>query len=74
MTLPVVDGKPVALTGELVVETPVETASAVVAETDCSVGAHLWRTRFPNNTNSNFTIEDWDRQHWHTFASGGGRI
>ena len=69
---PDVDGESVALTGELVVERPVETAAAVAEGTDRPVGAYLWRARFPDNTNSNLTIEDWgwERQHWHTFASG----
>lgn len=67
-----VDGESVALTGELVVEEPVETADAAVENPDRPVGAYLWRSRFPDNTNSDLTIEEWgwERQHWHTFASG----
>jgi hypothetical protein len=45
---------------------------ATVEDTDRAVGAYLWRARFPDNTNSNLTIEEWgwERQRWHTFASG----
>lgn len=70
--VPVVDGEPVALTGDVVVEEPVETAAAAVADADRPVGAYVWRTRFPDNTNDDLTVEDWgwERQHWHTFASG----
>lgn len=69
---PVVDGEPAAVTGELVVEEPVEAADAVVPDADRSIGASLWRARFPDNTNSDLTIEErgWERQHWHTFAAG----
>ncbi|SFS92205.1 hypothetical protein [Halostagnicola kamekurae] len=68
----IVDGETVALTGELTVEEPVETASAAVEDADRPVGAYLWQSRFSDNTNSDLTIEDWgwERQHWHTFASG----
>lgn len=68
----ITDGEPAALTGELVVEEPVETSAAAVKDPDRPVGAYLWRTRFSDNTNHNLTIEDWgwERQRWHTFASG----
>lgn len=68
----IVDGESVALTGDVVVEKPVQTGDAAVEDTDRSVGAYIWRTRFPDNTNSDLTISDWgwERQHWHTFASG----
>jgi len=68
----IVDGEAVALTGELVVEEPVETAEATVEDADRPVGAYLWQSRFSDNTNSDLTIEDWgwERQQWHTFASG----
>ncbi|QSG08404.1 hypothetical protein [Halapricum desulfuricans] len=73
-----VDGEQVALTGELVVDEPVETGDAAVPDADRPVGAYVWRARFPDNTNSDLTIEDWgwERQHWHTFASGieSGRV
>jgi hypothetical protein len=67
-----VDGEQVALTGELVVDEPVETGDAAVADADRPVGAYLWRARLPDNQNSDLTIRDWgwERQHWHTFASG----
>ncbi|OTF01935.1 hypothetical protein [Halorubrum sp. SD683] len=67
-----VDGETVALTGELVVDQPVETGDAAVADADRSVGAYLWRARLPDNSNSDLTIAEWgwERQHWHTFASG----
>jgi hypothetical protein len=70
--LPIVDGESVAVTGELVVDEPVATAEAAVENSDRAVGAYLWRTRFPDNTNSDLTIQDWgwEDQHWHTFASG----
>ena len=69
---PATGGEPVALTGALVVETPVETADAVIEDAASPIGAYLWRARFPDNTNSDLTLEDWgwERQHWHTFASG----
>ncbi|PGF14205.1 hypothetical protein CP556_24640 [Natrinema sp. CBA1119] len=68
----IVDGEPIALTGELVVEEPVKSGDAAVEDTDRSVGAYLWRARHPDNTNSDLTIDEWgwERQHWHTFASG----
>ncbi|MEE6209546.1 hypothetical protein U3A55_05180 [Salarchaeum sp. III] len=68
----IVDGESVALTGELTVEEPVETAAAAVEDADRPVGAYLWQSRFSDNSNSDLTIEDWgwERQHWHTFASG----
>lgn len=71
-SLSAVDGEPVALTGEVVVEEPVETAEAAVEDADRSVGGYLWRSRFPDNTNSDLTIDDWgwERQNWQTFASG----
>jgi len=67
-----VEGEQVALTGDLIVDEPVETGQAAVAEADRPVGAYIWRARMPDNTNSSLTIEDWgwERQHWHTFASG----
>lgn len=67
-----VDGATVAFTGELVVDQPVENGDAAVEDADEAVGAYLWRARLPDNTNSNLTIEEWgwERQHWHTFASG----
>lgn len=72
------EGESVALTGELVVDEPAPMGSVTVDETDRAVGAYLWRARFPDNTNSNLTIEEWgwERQRWHTFASGleWGRI
>lgn len=66
------EGETVALTGELVVEDPAPMGTASVEETDRTVGAYLWRARFPDNTNSSLTIEEWgwERQRWHTFASG----
>jgi hypothetical protein len=66
------EGESIALTGELVVEDPAPMGAATVDETDGPVGAYLWRARFPDNTNSNLTIEEWgwERQRWHTFASG----
>mgnify|MGYP000362661741 CR=1 FL=1 len=69
---PVVDGEQTALTGELVVEKPVATGEAAVETPDRPVGAYLWRARFPDNTNGDLTISEWgwERQHWHTFASG----
>ncbi len=68
----IIDGESVALTGELTVEEPVETAAAAVKDADRPVGAYLWQGRFSDNSNSDLTIEDWgwERQHWHTFASG----
>lgn len=68
----IVAGENVALTGELTVEDPVETAAAAVEDPDQPVGMYLWQSRFPDNSNSDLTIEDWgwERQHWHTFASG----
>lgn len=68
----ILDGESIALTGELVVEEPVPTGDAAVDDADRAVGAYLWRARFPDNTNSDLTIEEWgwERQHWHTFASG----
>lgn len=67
-----VQWEPIALSGELVVEDPAAMGAATVDETDRAVGAYLWRARFPDNTNSNLTIEEWgwERQRWHTFASG----
>lgn len=67
-----VEGEPIALTGELVVEEPVSMGVVAVEDTDQDVGAYLWRARFPDNTNSDLTIEEWgwERQRWHTFASG----
>ncbi|MFW5956380.1 MAG: hypothetical protein ACOCQY_03145 [Halorhabdus sp.] len=67
-----VEGERVALTGELIVEDPVETGQAAVPDADRPVGAYVWRARLPDNTNGDLTIEDWgwERQHWHTFASG----
>lgn len=70
--LSLTDGEPIALTGEVVVEDPVETGDAAVENAERPVGAYLWRARLPDNTNSDLTIDDWgwERQHWHTFASG----
>ncbi|MEA1932511.1 MAG: hypothetical protein U9O06_13330 [Euryarchaeota archaeon] len=70
--LTIVDGEPAALTGELVVEAPVETGEAAVETATRPVGGYLWRARLPDNTNSDLTISEWgwERQHWHTFASG----
>jgi len=67
-----VEGESVALTGELVVEASAPMGDATVEEADRAVGAYLWRARFPDNTNSSLTIEEWgwERQRWHTFASG----
>lgn len=66
------DGDPIALTGELTVETPATMGEAAIEDTDRSVGAYLWRAQFPDNTNSNLTIAEWgwERQRWHTFAAG----
>jgi len=68
----IVDGATVALTGEVEVEQPVESGDAAVENADEAVGAYLWRARLPDNTNSDLTIDEWgwERQHWHTFASG----
>ena len=68
----IVDGATVALTGEIEVEQPVESGDAAVENADEAVGAYLWRARLPDNTNSDLTIDEWgwERQHWHTFASG----
>ncbi|MFC6974459.1 hypothetical protein ACFQL1_06910 [Halomicroarcula sp. GCM10025709] len=71
-TPPFIEDETVTVTGKLVVETPVRTAEAAVEGANRAVGAYLWRARFPDNTNSNLTIEDWgwEHQRWHTFASG----
>lgn len=68
----IVNGEPAAITGELVAEEPVETGDAAVENVDHPVCAYVWRTRLPDNTNSKLTISDWgwERQNWHTFASG----
>ncbi|MFC7251953.1 hypothetical protein ACFQJ5_19400 [Halomicroarcula sp. GCM10025324] len=67
-----VEGESVALTGDLVVEESATMGDATVEDVDRAVGAYLWRARFPDNTNSTLTIEEWgwERQRWHTFASG----
>lgn len=69
---PLAEGESVALTGEVVVEDPAPMGAATVDDTDRAVGAYRWRARFPDNTNRTLTIEDWgwERQRWHTFASG----
>lgn len=68
----IVDGDPVAIEGELTVEEAVETGDAAVDGVDSPVGAYVWRARFPDNTNGRITVENWgwEKQHWHTFASG----
>ena len=68
----IVDEATVALTGEIEVKQPVESGDAAVENADKAVGAYLWRARLPDNTNSDLTIDEWgwERQHWHTFASG----
>jgi hypothetical protein len=66
------EGESVALSGELFVEESAPMGAATVDGADRAVGAYLWRARFPDNTNSSLTIEEWgwERQRWHTFASG----
>lgn len=66
------DGERMSLTGELVVDEPVETGEAAVANADRPVGAYVWRARLPNDTNSDLNLGEADRNHqeWHTFASG----
>ncbi len=68
----IVDGEPIAIEGELVVDKAASTGEPAVEGNDPPVGMYVWRARFPDNTNSNITVENWgwEHQEWHTFESG----
>jgi hypothetical protein len=71
-TSSIVDGEPVAIAGELVVDTAASTGEPAVEENDPPVGMYVWRARYLDNTNSKITVESWgwEHQEWTTFESG----
>lgn len=66
-----VDGEPVAIEGEVVVDEPADAADRAVDDSTSPIAAYVWRARFPNAGKNVIDFENRElRQGMATFASG----